>query len=245
VVNGLGVIGEAGMDKITVVVVDDHPMFRQGVIDALSLEPDICVLGDAANGDDALKIIRELKPMVAILDVSMPGMNGQQVTRQVNYEKLPTKVILVTGYDDDEQVTHSMLAGAAAYCAKDVRPDDLLHVIRYVVGGQYVIYTNVYNQIELEKWLKKSRPADWRPYSELEESKHPLSGREMEVLIYITKGLSNKGIATALGISHQTIKNHVTAILHKLGVEDRTQAAVYAIRRGWVRIEKKDVQSQE
>ena len=233
------------MDKITVVVVDDHPMFRQGVIDALSLEPDICVLGDAANGDDALKIIRELKPMVAILDVSMPGMNGQQVTRQVNYEKLPTKVILVTGYDDDEQVTHSMLAGAAAYCAKDVRPDDLLHVIRYVVGGQYVIYTNVYNQIELEKWLKKSRPADWRPYSELEESKHPLSGREMEVLIYITKGLSNKGIATALGISHQTIKNHVTAILHKLGVEDRTQAAVYAIRRGWVRIEKKDVQSQE
>lgn len=233
------------MDKITVVVVDDHPMFRQGVIDALSLEPDICVLGDAANGDDALKIIRELKPMVAILDVSMPGMNGQQVTRQVNYEKLPTKVILVTGYDDDEQVTHSMLAGAAAYCAKDVRPDDLLQVIRYVVGGQYVIYTNVYNQIELEKWLKKSRPADWRPYSELDESKHPLSGREMEVLIYITKGLSNKGIATALGISHQTVKNHVTAILHKLGVEDRTQAAVYAIRRGWVRIEKKDVQSQE
>jgi len=233
------------MDKITVVVVDDHPLFRQGVMDALSLEPDISVLGDAANGDDALKIIRDLKPMVAILDVNLPGKNGQQVTRQVNHEKLPTKVILVTGYDDDEQVTHSMLAGAAAYCAKDVRPDDLLQVIRNVIGGKYVIYTNVYSQEELEKWLDKGRPVDWRPNSELEESQHPLSGREMEVLIYLTKGLSNKEIAIALGISHQTIKNHVTAILHKLGVEDRTQAAVYALRRGWVRIEKKDVQSQE
>lgn len=233
------------MDKITVVVVDDHPLFRQGVMDALSLEPDISILGDAANGDDALKIIRDLKPMVAILDVNLPGKNGQQVTRQVNHEKLPTKVILVTGYDDDEQVTHSMLAGAAAYCAKDVRPDDLLQVIQNVIGGKYVIYTNVYSQEELEKWLDKGRPADWRPDSELEESKHPLSGREMEVLIYLTKGLSNKEIAIALGISHQTIKNHVTAILHKLGVEDRTQAAVYALRRGWVRIEKKDVQSQE
>lgn len=233
------------MDKITVVVVDDHPLFRQGVMDALSLEPDISVLGDAANGDDALKIIRDLKPMVAILDVNLPGKNGQQVTRQVNHEKLPTKVILVTGYDDDEQVTHSMLAGAAAYCAKDVRPDDLLQVIRYVIGGKYVIYKNVYSQEELEKWLDKGRPVDWRPNSELEESKHPLSGREMEVLIYLTKGLSNKEIAIALGISHQTIKNHVTAILHKLGVEDRTQAAVYALRRGWVRIEKKVVQSQE
>jgi DNA-binding NarL/FixJ family response regulator len=233
------------MDKITVVVVDDHPLFRQGVMDALSLEPDISVLGDAANGDDALKIIRDLKPMVAILDVNLPGKNGQQVTRQVNQEKLPTKVILVTGYDDDEQVTHSMLAGAAADCAKDVRPDDLLQVIRYVIGGKYVIYTNVYSQEELEKWLDKGRPADWRPNSELEESKHPLSSREMEVLIYLTKGLSNKEIAIALGISHQTIKNHVTAILHKLGVVDRTQAAVYALRRGWVRIEKKDVQSQE
>jgi DNA-binding NarL/FixJ family response regulator len=227
---------EAGMDKITVVVVDDHPLFRQGVIDALSLEPEIRVLGDAANGDDALRIIRELKPMVAIMDVNLPGMNGQQVTHQVNHEKLPTRIILVTGYDDDEQVTHSMLAGAAAYCAKDVRPDDLLNVIRLVVGGQYVIYTNVYSQTELEKWLEKSRPADWRPYSDLEESKHPLSGREMEVLILLTKGLSNKEIAITLGISHQTIKNHVTAILRKLGVEDRTQAAVYALRRGWVRI---------
>lgn len=224
------------MDKITVVVVDDHPLFRQGVIDALSLEPEIRVLGDAANGDDALRIIRELKPMVAIMDVNLPGMNGQQVTHQVNHEKLPTRIILVTGYDDDEQVTHSMLAGAAAYCAKDVRPDDLLNVIRIVVGGQYVIHTNVYTQTELEKWLEKRRPADWRPYSDLEESKHPLSGREMEVLILLTKGMSNKEIAITLGISHQTIKNHVTAILHKLGVEDRTQAAVYALRRGWVRI---------
>jgi DNA-binding NarL/FixJ family response regulator len=103
----------------------------------------------------------------------------------------------------------------------------------------------VYSQEELEKWLDKGRSVDWRPNSELEESKHPLSSREMEVLIYLTKGLSNKEIAIALGISHQTIKNHITAILHKLGVEDRTQAAVYALRRGWVRIEKKDVQSQE
>jgi len=232
------------MDKITVIVVDDHPLFRQGVVDALTLESDLTILGDASNGDDALKLIRTSRPMVAILDVNLPGLNGQQVTRVIKEEKIPTKVILVTGYDDIEQVLHGMRAGASAYCAKDISPEDLVSVIRRVVDGKYVVYADVYDASAIALWLNKKRSSELPSYED-QEYTHPLSGREMEVLAYLTKGMSNKEIASALSISNQTIKNHVTAILRKLGVEDRTQAAVYALQRGWVRIDKKDPQSQE
>jgi DNA-binding NarL/FixJ family response regulator len=114
------------MDKIKIVVVDDHPIFRQGVIDSLSLEPDFDIIGEATNGEEALVIIRELAPDVAVIDVNLPGMNGQQVTRQLVGEKLPTRVVLLTAYDDTEQKLHAMRVGAAAYCVKDVTPENLI-----------------------------------------------------------------------------------------------------------------------
>jgi DNA-binding NarL/FixJ family response regulator len=224
------------MSNITIVVVDDHPLFRQGVVDALSLEEDFSILGQAASGQDALEIIREVRPKVALIDVNLPAKNGQQVTREVVSEKIPTRVILFTAYDDLEQRIHAMLAGAFAYCAKDIQPERLIQMVRDVNEGSYVVGESVYDLSGLEGWLEAQIKDASKPYSDPGEPFHPLSSREMEVLGCVTKGMSNKEIATDLGISHQTVKNHVTSILRKLGVEDRTQAAVYALRRGWVRL---------
>jgi DNA-binding NarL/FixJ family response regulator len=237
---------ENQMSKITIVVVDDHPLFRQGVVDSFSLEPDLLVVGQASNGEDALALIRTLRPQVAVVDVNLPGMNGQQVVRQVSLEKLPSRVILLTGYDDQEQVIHAMRGGAAAYCAKDVQPESLVDVIRKVADGKFIVDNQALERAELERWMNLQTENAMRSYGDPGEPFYPLSGREMEVLTFVTKGLSNKEIASLLGISHQTVKNHVTAILRKLGVEDRTQAAIYALKRGWVRLyQENDPKPQE
>ena len=233
------------MKQITLVVVDDHPLFRQGVVDALSLEPDMSVVGQSANGDEALAMIRALRPNVAVLDVNLPGMNGQQVTHQVTQDKLPTRILLMTGYDDVEQAIHAALAGAAAYCTKGLQPQVLPRIIREVAEGKYVIGEDVFNRRELEQWLEDQMDGARRSYSEPGSPYHPLSDREMEVLACVVRGLSNKEIAGLLGISHQTVKNHVTAILRKFGVEDRTQAVVYALKRGWVTLKDAKFGSQE
>ncbi len=234
------------MDKIKVVVVDDHPLFRQGVIDSFSLEPDIEVVGEADSGERALEIIKHLEPDVAVLDVNLPGMNGQQLTRQIVAAKLQTKVVLLTAYDDMEQVIHAMRVGANAYSAKDVLPEKLTEIIRTVASGGYYIDDQKLDDDGVEDWLARRMDMIPKAYSDPGEPFHPLSAREMEVLGCITQGLSNKEIATKLGISHQTVKNHVTAILRKLNVEDRTQAAVYALRRGWMRLhDDEDMEPEE
>lgn len=235
----------SNMQNISIVVIDDHPLFLQGVVDAFSLEIDLDVVGQAENGEDAMELIRSHKPSVAVVDVNMPGLNGQQITRQVVTEKLPTRVMLLTAYDDTEQVIHAMRAGAAAFCAKDIQPEILVGMVRAVDEGKYVIQNEVMDYAGLERWLEMKTEQAVRPYSDPGEPFHPLSSREMEVLECVTLGMSNKEIATSLGISHQTVKNHVTAILRKLGVDDRTQAAVFALRRGWVRLyERHDTETE-
>jgi len=224
------------MKKITLVIVDDHHLFRRGVINTFLLEDDLEVLGEAANGDEALAIIRKMRPQVVVMDVNLPGMNGQQVTRQVMREGLTSRIILLTAYDDIEQVIHSMRAGAAAFCAKNVHPEKLIQIVRNVADGKYVVGEDVFDTFALDKWLALRSEGALRSYSDPGEPYHPPSKREMEVITCLTQGMSNKEIAISLGISDQTVKNHVTSILRKLGVEDRTQAAVYALRRGWVRL---------
>jgi len=225
------------MSNIRVLVVDDHPLFRQGVIDALSLEKDLSVIGEATAGEEALEKIRILQPEVAIVDVNLPGMNGQQVIQHVVDEKIPTRVVLLTAYDDTEQKIHAMMVGAAAYCVKDVHPEVLSRIVREVAAGRFAIGEEILDEEEMKRWLHPELEHAVEGMGELHEPFEPLSKREMEVLAHLTKGLSNKEIATELGISHQTVKNHVTSILSKLGVEDRTQAALYALRRGWVRLQ--------
>ncbi len=224
------------MNEITIVVVDDHPLFRQGVVNTLSLEANFKVVGQSSNGTDALKMIRELGPDVAVVDINLPGLNGQQITHQVVQEKLHTRIILLTAYDNNEQIIHAAWAGAAAYCAKDVDPRHLIRAIQEVVKGKYVIGDQVFDKKEFEQWLENEMEKARHLYSEPGSPFHPLSDREMEVLSFVVKGLSNKEIAASLGISHQTVKNHVTSILRKFSVEDRTQAVVYALKRGWVNI---------
>ena len=229
------------MKDITLLIVDDHPLFRQGVADALALEQGFRVIGQAADGKHALELIRDLEPDIAVLDVNLPEMNGQQITHQVTQEKLHTRILLLTGYDDIEQAIHAAHAGAAAYCTKDIQPQGLVGVIREVANGKYVISGNVFNHRELEDWLERQMEGARRSYSEPGSPFHPLSDREMEVLSCVVRGMSNKEIAGLLGISHQTVKNHVTSILRKFGVEDRTQAVVYALKRGWVKLQDTDL----
>jgi DNA-binding NarL/FixJ family response regulator len=224
-------------EQITLVVIDDHPLFRQGVADSLSLEPGVRVIGLAASAQEGLQLIRNTQPQVAIVDINLPGVNGQQLTLRVIAEKLPTRVVLLTAYDDVAQKVHGLSAGARAYCTKDIQPEGLYRVICEVVAGNYVLGEQVFTAQELAVWLRNQSVGAQDFAEQLDEPPfQPLSEREMEVLGCMARGLSNKEIATALGISHQTVKNHVTSILHKLGVEDRTQAVLYALRYGWVRL---------
>ena len=152
------------MEEITIIVADDHALFRQGVINTLSLEPTFKVIGQAENGNNALKQIRSLHPCVAIIDINMPGINGQQVTHRVAQEKIPTRVMLLTAYNDREQIIHAAWAGAAAYCAKDVDPQWFIQAVKEVAGGKFVEPGNTasvrvlakcgFTDLQLAKWFE-------------------------------------------------------------------------------------------
>jgi DNA-binding NarL/FixJ family response regulator len=229
------------MDKITVLVIDDHPVFRQGLLDVLRGEPDIEVVGEGSNGQEALELARKLLPDAILLDVNLPGLNGLQVTRQLRSERSSSAVVVLTAYDDVEQVLHAFRAGCSAYCSKEITPRKLTQILRQVVQGHYVLGDQVFDREGLEAWMERGVERASRSYlDDSREAFSPLSPREMEILQFVTRGLSNKEIAASLGISHQTVKNHMTAILHKLNVEDRTQAAVYALRHGWVRLQESE-----
>jgi len=235
------------MKKISLLIVDDHPLFRQGVADSLALEADMLVVGQAASGEEGLDLIRTLKPQIALMDINLPGMNGQQITHLVAQEKLPTRVLLLTGYDEMEQAVHAALAGAAGYLAKEIEPENLVKAIRDVADGRFVFGARVFSRRELDDWLISRTEGARRSYSEPGNPFHPLSDREMEVLRCVVRGMSNKEIANLLEISHQTVKNHVTSILRKFGVDDRTQAVIYSLKRGWVTLKDttKDPTKQE
>jgi len=224
--------------RISILIVDDHPFFRQGLREVLNAEPDLVVVGEASDGEEALRVARELSPRIVLMDVNIPSMNGLQVARRLRHEVPLARAVILTGYDDDEQVFHAMRAGAHAYFPKDVMPQKLVEAVREVNAGRYVINDVTMDDAKLAPWLLKQTERFGIVEGELgDEAFVPLSPREMEILQHITRGLSNKEIAHQLGISHQTVKNHMTSILRKLNVEDRTQAAVYALRRGWVRLQ--------
>jgi len=233
------------MDKISIIVIEDHPFFRQGIVDSLSLENDLDVIASASTGDEGLELIYRLNPHLALVDVNLPGINGQQIIRKLVEDRRTTRVILLTGYDDIEQKKYALRSGAAAFCTKNIQPEDLIAVIRYVASGHSVVDGRPLDESELAEYLGlKDKPVTKAsdPYG---EPLQPLSLREMEVLACVTQGMSNKGIAKALGISQQTVKNHVTSILRKLGLEDRTQAAIFAVQQGWVRLDRTNHNRQE
>lgn len=217
------------MQVISLIVVDDHPLFRKGVVDALEAEEDLRVVAEAADGEEGLSLIRSKGPDVAVVDINLPKLNGLQLARRLKAEKRKTRIIFLTAYDDVAQRSHAMHIGAAAYCTKDLQPERLVEIVRFVAAGGWL-------WAEEQDSKPSGAPGDQFWFDGEDEDLEALSSREMEILVQVTSGLSNKEIASLLGISHQTVKNHVTSILRKLDVEDRTQAALFALRRGWVRL---------
>jgi DNA-binding NarL/FixJ family response regulator len=224
------------VDKIRIMIVDDHPLFREGLRRVLEAEEDILVQAEVADGHEAITLAREIRPDVVLLDISLPSMNGLQVTREIKASLPDTAVINLTAYHDEEQIIHAINAGASAYYPKEVMPDTLMFAVRHVTQGQWVIDDRVLNEDELGDWL-------FDQYRQIaatgivDDSRFvPLSAREMEILQHVVRGSSNKGIAYALQISQQTVKNHISSILRKLDAKDRTEAAVYALRHGWIRL---------
>lgn len=224
--------------KIQLMIVDDHPLFRAGLRRVLELENDLEIVSEAADGQAALEQARKFKPKVILMDVNLPTLNGLQATRELTSTRHDMGIIILTAYHDDEQMLHAMRSGASAYFPKDVDPQVLVRAIRDVSSGNYVVNDAILAKPQVANWLLTQ--FEQMTVSDADGSEYtfqPLSTREMEILKLITRGQSNKEIAQHLGISRQTVKNHMTSILRKLAVNDRTQAAVYALRRGWIRLE--------
>jgi DNA-binding NarL/FixJ family response regulator len=226
------------MHKITVMLVDDHPVFRQGLRRVLEGEDDLDVVAEVDDGLEALRLAKQMIPNVMLLDINLPSMNGLQVARALKDTLLDINIIMLTAYHDDQQVFHAIRAGASAYFPKDVSPRRLIEAIRLVHQGSYVVEDRVLEKPQVGQWLiEQFERTGTDMEGELSSLLLPLSPREMEILLFIAQGRSNKEIAYELGISRQTVKNHMTSILRKLAVNDRTQAAIYALRRGWIRLQ--------
>ena len=226
------------MQPITVMLVDDHPVFRQGLRRVLESEDDLDVIAEVDDGLEALRVAKQLAPNVILLDINLPGMNGLQVARSLKDTLMDISIIMLTAYHDDQQVFHAIRVGASAYFPKDVSPRRLIEAIRLVHQGSYVVEDRVLEKPQVGEWLlAQFEQVEGAETDSLGALLVPLSPREMEILQHIAQGKSNKEIAYELGISRQTVKNHMTSILRKLAVNDRTQAAIYALRRGWKRLQ--------
>ncbi|HSK48321.1 MAG TPA: response regulator transcription factor [Coriobacteriia bacterium] len=210
--------------KIRVFLADDHELVRYALRSVIEAEGDIEVIGEAGDGDAAIEgAIRE-KPDVLVLDLRMPGQGGVEVCRRVHEESAATNILILTSFDEDEELFGVLAAGACGYLLKDTRPERIVHAIRAVADGQAVFDSAV-----------ASRIINGRPHgnNDLDE---PLSDREMEVLQLMAKGMSNKEIGRSLWIGETTVKTHVSHILRKLGQADRTQAVLAAVKAGLVRL---------
>ena len=213
-------------DPITVLIVDDHAVVRQGVRTFLAAQPDIAIAGDVGSGEEAIQMAAELAPDVALMDLVMAGMDGVETTRRLKRVSPRTQIIVLTSYHQDEHIFPAIRAGALSYLLKDVLPSDLALAVRKAASGEAVLHPRVAARVIQEMQGAALSPVN--PFADL-------TGRELEVLRMIAEGLANEAIASRLVISEKTVKCHVSNILGKLHVADRTQAAVYAWREGILR----------
>jgi DNA-binding NarL/FixJ family response regulator len=224
------------MDAIRVLIMDDHPIFRRGIRWILDATPDIEVIGEAENGQEAIDLADRLTPDVVLVDVNLPGINGLEIARVIKRRDPRIRIVVLSVSEDEELLFNAIKVGAAAYSTKEVRPDDLMDIIRDVASGTYLI-----NDTVMKKPHVAARVLDqFRELASTDgESAQlfaPLTSREIEILDCIARGLSNKEIASQLSISGQTVKNHITSILSKLQVNDRTMAVIFAIQKGWIKM---------
>ncbi len=215
-------------DAITVMIVDDHEVVRKGVRSYLETQKDIQVVAEAENGDSAILAAREHIPDVVLMDLVMPGMSGVETTRRVKDVSPRSRIIVLTSYHQDEHIFPALQAGAISYLLKDVKTKELADAIRRAATGEATLHPRIAARVIRE--IHGGDPIKLNPFTELTE-------REMEVLKLIAKGYANNKIADQLVITLGTVKGHVSNILSKLHLADRTQAAVFAWREGIVRKE--------
>jgi NarL family two-component system response regulator LiaR len=214
-------------ESITILIVDDHQVVRQGVRAFLETQSDLSVVGEASSGEEAVQLASQEVPDVILMDLVMPGgVDGVEATRQVKNTSPRTQIVVLTSYHEDEHIFPAIRAGALSYVLKDIGPEELAEVVRKAARGEAVLHPRVAARLIQE--VQGNRRLSPNPYTEL-------SDREVEVLRLIAAGLSNAKIAEELVISEKTVKGHVSNILGKLHLGDRTQAAVFAWREGFVR----------
>ncbi|MCL5677282.1 MAG: response regulator transcription factor [Firmicutes bacterium] len=204
---------------IRVLIADDHAIVRQGLRHVLSFESDVDIIGEASNGEEAVRLAAELHPDVVMLDLTMPVVNGLEAARRIRESPAAPGIVVLTIHDDREYLLEAMRAGVTGYCLKDVDPPVLVQAIRRAHQGIAYVDPSLAGSLAFQAGVQEG-----------------LTSREMEVLAMIAQGYNNKEISEKLVISEKTCKNHVTAIFTKLNVSDRTQAALYAIRQGWVKV---------
>lgn len=208
--------------KISVLIVDDHAIVRQGLRTFLELQDDIAVIGEAINGRAAVEMAAQLSPDVILMDLVMPELDGISATRQIAALGLPIHVIALTSFIEDERVIPAIQAGACSYIMKDISPEELVETVRAAYRGEARLHPDV---------TRKLMNQVARPPTSV-QSTAGLTDREVDVVRLVAQGLSNREIAEQLVISEKTVKTHVSSILSKLSLEDRTQLAIYALKNG-------------
>lgn len=215
-------------EKIRILLADDHNVLRQGIAQVLDAQPDMLVVAQASTGEEAVSLARAQLPDIALLDINMPELDGVTAARQITTELPDTGVIILTMYRRDDYVFEAIKAGASGYLLKEAELDELLAAVRAVAQGEAVIDPAVASRVLAE--FRRPSEARKQPKSELAE-------RDIEILGLLTKGLSNQQIAEALSVSEKTVRNRLSLIFRQLHLENRTQAALFALREGLVDVD--------
>jgi len=223
-----------------IVIIDDHQLFREGVKRILEFEKSFQVVAEGEDGSEALRLVEEFQPDVVIMDINMPQVNGVEATRDLVDKYPDTKIIILSIHDDENYVTHALQTGAIGYLLKEMDADALIEAVKVVAdGGSYLHPKVTHNLVNEYRKLAAGVARSGGAYLQTMEIRRPLhllTRRECEVLQMLADGKSNRGIGEALFISEKTVKNHVSNILQKMNVNDRTQAVVVAIKNGWVEV---------
>ncbi|MCL7746747.1 response regulator transcription factor [Halalkalibacter sp. MEB205] len=226
-------------EKIKIVIIDDHQLFREGVKRILAMEPEFDIVADGQDGSQAIELVKIHRPDVILMDINMPQMNGVEATKELIQTFPNAKVLILSIHDDESYVTHVLKTGASGYLLKEMDASALIEAVKVVASGGAYIHPKVTHNL-INEYRRLATEDDLHEESigfrEVEYRKplHILTRRECEVLQLMTDGQSNRAIGETLFISEKTVKNHVSNILQKMSVNDRTQAVVEAIKKGYV-----------
>ncbi|WP_246942764.1 response regulator [Bacillus pinisoli] len=225
------------MEKTRIIIIDDHQLFREGVKRILDFETNFEVVAEGDDGSQAVGLVEAHQPDVVIMDINMPTLNGVEATGQLIDQYPDTKVIILSIHDDENYVTHALKTGARGYLLKEMDSEQLVEAVKVVAdGGSYLHPKVTHNLVKEYRRLATSNAGTIKKEVEVRRPLHLLTRRECEVLQLLADGKSNRNIGEILFISEKTVKNHVSNILTKMNVNDRTQAVVVSIKNGWVEV---------